>query len=110
VTIAHAWAHRRAGATIINVHCEPIAEGRYRIVFHPVAEFAPDTSLQEIAQKCWDQFEPVVRKNPAPWMWMYKHWRYRPAAADSAVYPFYSNVSPHFEQRLARAKKQYPTR
>jgi Kdo2-lipid IVA lauroyltransferase/acyltransferase len=100
VTLAHAWAHRRAGATIINVHCEPLSRGRYRVVFHPVIEFAADASPQEIAQACWDRFEPVVRKNPAPWMWMYKHWRYRPAAANPALYPFYANVSPHFENRL----------
>ena len=100
VTVAHAWAHRRAGATIINVHCEPLPGGRYRVVFHPVIEFAPDASFQEIAQACWDRFEPVVRKNPAPWMWMYKHWRYRPEAAEPNAYPFYANVSPHFEKRL----------
>ena len=100
VTFAHAWAHRRAGATIINVHCEPLPGGRYRVVFHPVSEFAPGASFQEIAQACWERFEPYVRKNPAPWMWMYKHWRYRPEAADPAKYPFYANISPHFEKRL----------
>ena len=100
VTVAHAWAHRRAGATIINVHCEPLPGGRYRIVFHPVIEFAPEASFQEITQACWDRFEPVVRENPAPWMWMYKHWRYRPETADPNAYPFYANVSPHFEKRL----------
>jgi Kdo2-lipid IVA lauroyltransferase/acyltransferase len=105
VTFAHAWAHRRAGATVINVHCEPLPEGRYRIVFHPRVEFAPDASFQEIAQACWDQFEPFVRKNPAPWLWMYKHWRYRPVAADPAVYPFYANVSPEFERRLEESAK-----
>jgi KDO2-lipid IV(A) lauroyltransferase len=101
VTFAHAWAHRRAGATIIPVHCEPLPGGRYRIVFHPRMEFAADASFQEMAQACWDRFEPVVRANPAPWLWMYKHWRYRPEAADPADYPFYANVSPVFEQRLA---------
>ena len=70
VTFAHAWAHRRAGATIINVHCEPLPGGRYRIVFHPPIKFPPDASFQEIAQACWNQFEPHVRANPAPWMWM----------------------------------------
>ena len=100
VTFAHAWAHRHAGATIINVHCEPLPGGRYRIFFHPAIEFPPDASLQEIAQACWDRFEPFVRKNPAPWMWMYKHWRYRPEGVDPKAYPFYANVSPHFEKRL----------
>jgi lauroyl/myristoyl acyltransferase len=40
--------------------------GRYRVVFHPRIEFPAGASLQEMAQACWDQFEPVVRKNPAP--------------------------------------------
>jgi Kdo2-lipid IVA lauroyltransferase/acyltransferase len=65
---------------------------------------AAGAPLNEIAQACWDQFEPYVREHPAPWMWMYKHWRYRPAAADPAEYPFYSNVSPAFEQRLAESE------
>jgi Kdo2-lipid IVA lauroyltransferase/acyltransferase len=109
VTFAHAWAHRRAGATVINVHCEPLPGGRYRIVFHPPIEFPTGASFQEIAQACWDQFEPYVRTNPAPWLWMYKHWRYRPMAADPAAYPFYANVSPEFERRLEeRAKNLEP--
>jgi KDO2-lipid IV(A) lauroyltransferase len=109
VTFAHAWAHRRAGATVINVHCEPLPGGRYRIVFHPPIEFPTGASFQEIAQACWDQFEPYVRANPAPWLWMYKHWRYRPMAADPAAYPFYANVSPEFERRLEeRAKNLEP--
>jgi KDO2-lipid IV(A) lauroyltransferase len=105
VTFAHAWAHRRADATVINVHCEPLPGGRYRIVFHPRIPFPPDASFQEIAQACWDQFEPFVRQNPAPWLWMYKHWRYRPVAADPAAYPFYANISPEFERRLEESEK-----
>jgi KDO2-lipid IV(A) lauroyltransferase len=108
-TFAHAWAHRRAGATIVNVHCEPLPRGRYRIVFHPRIEFPTDASFQEIAQACWNQFEPYVRANPAPWMWMYKHWRYRPIAADPPLYPFYANISEFFERRLEeRAKNLEP--
>ena len=105
VTFAHAWLHRSTGATIINAHCEPLPGGRYRVVFHPKVEIAAGASVHEIAQACWDQFEPFVRKNPAPWLWMYKHWRYRPSAADPAVYPFYANVSPEFEHRLEESAK-----
>ena len=100
VTFAHAWAHRRAGATIINVHCEPLPGGRYRIVFHPLIEFPADAPFQEMAQACWDRFEPFVRANPAPWLWMYKHWRYRPLDVDPVSYPFYANISQDFERRL----------
>ena len=108
VTFAHVWLHQRTGAPIINVHCEPLPGGRYRVVFHPRIEFPADASLQEMAQACWDQFEPVVRKNPAPWLWMYKHFRYRPVAANRAAYPFYANVSEDFERRLDESARKLP--
>jgi lauroyl/myristoyl acyltransferase len=106
MTFAHAWLHRKTGATIINIHCEPLPDGRYRVVFHPRLEFPPGASDREIAQACWDQFEIYLRENPAPWLWMYKHWRYRPADADGAIYPFYANVSPEFERRLDESAKK----
>jgi len=61
-----------------------------------------------MAQACWDQFEPVVRKNPGPWLWMYKHFRYRPLAANPGTYPFYANVSLDFERRLDEAARKLP--
>ncbi len=103
VSFAHAWLHQRTGAPIINAHCEPLPGGRYRIVFHPPLNLRAGASIREIAQACWDQIEPVIRENPAPWLWSYKHWRYRPEAASPAAYPFYANVSPHFEKRLAQS-------
>ena len=50
----------------------------------------------------------LVRKNPAPWLWMYKHWRYRPLAANPAAYPFYANVSEDFERRLDEGARKLP--
>ncbi len=82
VTAAHAWLHQRTSTPIIPAHCEPLAGGRYRVVFHPKIAHQETMTLQQIAQACWDSFEPYVRKNPAPWLWMYKHWRYRPRNAD----------------------------
>ena len=105
VTFAHAWLHQRTGAAIIPTHCEPLPGGRYRLVLHPELEIAPDATHQEIAQACWDRFEPVIRRNPAPWLWMYKHWRYRPPAAPRP-YPEYANESPHFRKLLARTEKE----
>jgi hypothetical protein len=58
-----------------------------------------------MAQACWDQFEPVVRKNPAPWLWMYKHWRYLPAKPDRA-YPIYAQFSPEFDALAREAKAE----
>ena len=99
VTSAHAWLNEQTGAPIIPAHTEPLPNGRYRLVFHPRIE-ADGRSYQQIAQACWDSFEPYVRKNPSPWLWMYKHWRYRPSNADRP-YPFYSRPHRRFDKRIA---------
>jgi KDO2-lipid IV(A) lauroyltransferase len=101
VTSAHAWLHERTGAPIIPAHCEPLPGGRYRVIFHPKIDNTAGMTHQQIAQACWDSFEPYVRRNPAPWLWMYKHWRYQPETADRP-YPFYANVSRRFEEILLR--------
>lgn len=99
VTYAHAWLHLRTGLPIVPVHQEPLPGGRCRVVFHPKLEISPEATEQEIAQLCWDQFEPVVRQNPSPWLWMYKHWRFRPSGADRP-YPFYAHRIPRLDQKL----------
>jgi lauroyl/myristoyl acyltransferase len=101
VTVAHAWLQERTGVPLIPVYCEPLPHGRYRVVTLPKVQPPKGTTHQEIAQACWDAFEPLVRQNPAPWMWMYKHWRYKPVDAQRP-YPFYSQESPFFEQIAAR--------
>jgi KDO2-lipid IV(A) lauroyltransferase len=100
VTSAHAWLHQQTGAALIPAHCEPLPRGRYRVVFHRRIENAANMTPKEIAQACWDSFEPYVRKNPAPWLWMYKHWRYKPMTADRP-YPFYAQSWNAFERVLA---------
>ena len=35
VTSAQAWLHEQTGAPIIPAHCEPLPDGRYRLIFHP---------------------------------------------------------------------------
>ena len=100
VTSAHAWLHERTGVPIVPAHCEPLPHGRYRLVFHPKIPNTTEMTHQEIAQACWNSFEPYVRKNPAPWLWMYKHWRYRPAHPERP-YPFYANFYRPFENMLA---------
>lgn len=107
VTFAHAWLHDRTTAPIIPTYCEPLPGGRYRLVFQPALQVPPGATHQQIAQACWDGFEPVIRSNPAPWLWMYKHWRYRPADSPQR-YPDYANESPHFRKLLARVRKAKP--
>ena len=99
VTSAHAWLHKQTGVPIIPVHCEPLAGGRYRVVFHDKIDNTEAMTLQQIAQACWNSFEPYVRKNPAPWLWMYKHWRFRPLNA-RRKYPFYAHTWVRFDALL----------
>src|SRR5437660_2336626 len=106
VTSAHAWLNEQTGAPIIPAHTEPLPNGRYRVVFHPKIETAGRT-YQQIAQACWDSFEPYVGKNPAPWLWMYKHWRYKPASADRP-YPFYARLHGRFDKRIAGLSENEP--
>jgi Kdo2-lipid IVA lauroyltransferase/acyltransferase len=99
VTSAHAWLHERTGVPIVPAHCEPLPNGRYRLVFHPKIANSAELTHQAIAQACWNSFEPYVRNDPAPWLWMYKHWRYRPANPDRS-YPFYANFYRPFQDLL----------
>jgi lauroyl/myristoyl acyltransferase len=99
VTSAHAWLHEQTGVPIVPAHTEPLPGGRYRLVFHPKLKDTSGMTHQQIAQACWNSFEPYVRNNPAPWLWMYKHWRYRPANPDRP-YPFYANFYRPFEDLL----------
>ena len=105
VTLAHVWLYRRTGAPIIPTHCEPLPGGRFKLVVHPPLEIPPKATNQQIAQACWNSIEPVIRRNPAPWLWMYKHWRYQPANPPRP-YPDYANESPHFRKLLARTEKE----
>ena len=103
VTSAHAWLNERTGVPIIPAHCEPLPNGRYRLIFHPKISDTVGMTQQQIAQACWNSFEPYVRKDPAPWLWMYKHWRYLPANPDRP-YPFYANFYRPFEDLIQRDK------
>src|SRR5215216_5500645 len=57
VTSAHAWLDEQTGAPIIPAHCEPLADGRYRLIFHPKIERTADMTHQQVAQACWNSFE-----------------------------------------------------
>jgi lauroyl/myristoyl acyltransferase len=107
VTSAHAWLHERTGVPIVPAHCEPLQDGRYRLIFHSKIDNTAGMSHQQIAQACWNSFEPYVRKNPAPWLWMYKHWRYLPANAERP-YPFYAHFFHRFDV-LEREQKSGST-
>ena len=107
VTYAHAWLHKKTGAPIVPLHCEQLPAGKCRLHVQPKLEIARDATETEIAQACWDRFEPLIRADPAPWLWMYKQWRYKPS--DTArPYPFYSNTSAYFDLLLAQIAQHLP--
>lgn len=104
VTAIHAELMKRTGLPVIPGICIPRDDGTYDVRGFAALHFGPEDNEQTIAQACWDVFEPVIRENPAPWLWMYKHWRYLPEDAEVA-YPSYANQSKRFEEVCARASR-----
>lgn len=99
VPLLHAALAQRAGALLVPVETQPQADGTCRIIAHPPLEFSRDASLADIAQRCWDTFEPILRARPAEWLWPYKHFRFRPRSA-TRPYPTYAHESGKFEKLL----------
>lgn len=100
VTAIHAELQKRTGLPVIPGICVPLPDGRYEMRGYKPLQFGPDDNEQTIAQACWDVFEPVIRENPAPWLWMYKHWRYLPSRDEEDQYPSYARYSPRFEEMV----------
>jgi Kdo2-lipid IVA lauroyltransferase/acyltransferase len=99
VPLLHAVLAQRVGALLVPVETQPRDDGTCRVIAHPAIEHPPDASVVEIAQRCWDAFEPIILARPELWLWAYKHFRYRPRDADRA-YPAYANESAKFEKLL----------
>lgn len=111
VTALQANLQQRTQLPIIPGFAIPLDNGNYRIKV--LAPILPDqhASEQEIIQACWDAFENHTLDNPAPWLWMYKHWRYLPTE-NTDNYPAYAQKSSKFdklEQRLAEEKLRRPS-
>jgi Kdo2-lipid IVA lauroyltransferase/acyltransferase len=100
VTFLHAVLAQRGRARLVPVAGFPLRDGRCRVVIHPPLTVAPEATHQQIAQQCWDFFEPTIRAQPEYWLWAYKHWRYKPAKAD-CEYPFYATARGEFERLVA---------
>ncbi len=100
VTALHAFLASRTGKNIIPGIAVPDRDGGYLMKVGKPFKAKPDEPLSEIAQRCWDLFEPEIRAYPEPWLWMYKHWRYLPEDAEPASYPPYANRSKKFDKWL----------
>ena len=97
VTALHAGLQRKTQQPVIPGYCIPLPDGSYQLKLLAPLKLDDHASNQEIAQACWDVFEPYIRENPAPWLWMYKHWRYRPQE-NGEHYPAYATPSPNFDK------------
>ena len=104
-TFLHAVLALRGGARLVPLEGRSQPDGTCHVVLHPPLEFPPGANYRQVAQRCWDFFEPVIRENPHHWMWAYKHWRYKPKNA-TRDYPFYAAESPEFEELLERIARE----
>ncbi|HEY3661567.1 MAG TPA: lysophospholipid acyltransferase family protein [Chthoniobacterales bacterium] len=99
VSLLHTVLALRAGTLLVPLETVPLPDGTCRVIAHPPVDFPAGARPHEIAQRCWDVFEPILRARPESWLWPYKHFRYRPRHAGSA-YPDYANDSSEFEELL----------
>lgn len=103
VTAIHAELMKRTGLPIIPGICVPRPDGTYLLKGFKPLEFGPDDTEQTVAQACWDIFETYIHDHPAPWLWMYKHWRFAPAAGGGR-FPAYAWRTSIFDEALARVE------
>ena len=101
VTAIHAELMKRTGLPVIPGICIPRDDGTYLFKGFKALSFGPDDNEQTIAQACWNVFEPHIREHPAPWLWMYKHWRYLPKGEEDR-YPSYARQNDRFDQACER--------
>ncbi len=105
VTLLHAVLAHRAGTHLVPLEAVPLPDGTCRVIAHPPVDFPAGATVQEIAQSCWDVYEPLMQANPERWLWPYKHFRYLPRGADR-TYPAYANDSSEFEKLLQAIEKE----
>lgn len=99
MTKMHAILHKHTGLPIVPMESIPLPDGRYRHVAHEPMFFPPEATEREIVQKCWEVLQPQVSRQPEPWLWAYKHWRFLPPGGADA-YPWYARRDKSFDALL----------
>jgi len=97
VPTLHVELAKRLGLSIMTGVCRPLDDGRYEVHIYEAIRPKPDEDTQQLTQRVWNHFEKAIRQHPECWLWMYKHWRYRPFGGHGVPrpdYPAYSNFSP----------------
>jgi len=100
-TYLHAILAQRTGARLLPMTAYPRPDGSCLVTIHPPLDIQEGATGQEIAQMAWNFLEKVIREKPELWMWVYKHWRFKPKGATHR-YPYYAHESGKFE-KLVRA-------
>lgn len=104
VTSLHVQLAQRLDLAIIPGVCRSLPNGMYEVRIFSAIQPRPEDSVAFIAQQVWDCFEQAIREHPECWMWMYKHWRYRPALANEEGYPPYSGPSVAFAELIRESQ------
>lgn len=96
VPTLHVELAKRLGLSIMTGVCRPLDDGRYEVHIYEAIKPGADEDTQQLTQRVWNHFEKAIREHPECWMWMYKHWRFRPVGKPGVKhpdYPSYSNLS-----------------
>jgi len=103
VPTLHVELAKRLGLSIITGVCRPLPDGRYEACLFEAIEPTAEDDTREMTQRIWDRFEQEIRRHPECWLWMYKHWRFRPVGKPGVPhpdYPSYSNYSKALAQMV----------
>lgn len=104
-TIIHVMLAQRLGIQLAPTLCVPNDDGTYTMKVGKPFTPGPNDSPKDVAQQCWDWFEPEIRARPELWMWMYKHWRHLPMDGTNELYPAYANAADTRFAKIVAGKK-----
>jgi lauroyl/myristoyl acyltransferase len=103
VSAAPAALAQRLGIPVVPCVALRLPDGRHAMRFLNPISVSPAESITQAAQRIWDALEPLLRRDPPIWMWMYKHWRYLPPQRSPAEFPAYANASKRFSKLLTHS-------
>jgi len=100
MTAVHVEISRRCDAPMVLAVCEPQPDGRAVLRVLDVITASGENghlSRTELTQMVWDRIEATVRQRPELWLWMYRHWRYRPLEQGQRVELHEGSLNRHDE-------------
>lgn len=97
VSVLHGVLALRGDALVVPTICLPESDGGAVLRAFPPVDIPAGATPGDIAQLCWDCYEPIIRANPELWMWPYKHFRYKPHVPPTE-YPFYAKEWDAFDK------------